>query len=215
MISGSFIFALTMEHLPWPIFQQCATRYGGNKHVKAFICSDQYRFMAFAQLNYRSSLRDIETCLRTQATKLRHMGIRDEILRNALGSANQDRDWRIAVEFAQNLIHFARAMHADDALSGLNIDEPVYALESVTIHLCHSLSLWAQFRKTKGAIKPHAFLHLHGNMPTFLHIFIENRMTKIFWITCHRKLEHSKSWIAPILIWSAFTACISLDNFAN
>ena len=140
MIFGSFIFALTMEYLPWPIFQQCATRYGGNKHVKAFIFSDQYRFMAFAQLNYKSSLRDIEPCLRTQATKLCHMGIRDEILRNALGSANQDRDWGIAVEFAQNLIHFARAMHADDALSGLNIDKPFYPLESALfISVIHCL----------------------------------------------------------------------------
>ena len=126
--------------------------------------------MAFAQLTCRTSLRDIETCLRTQATKLYHMGIRGGISRTTLASANQVRDWNIFAEFTQNLIHIARNLHADDALSGLNIDDPVYALDSTTIDLCLSLFPWAKFRKTKGAVKLHTLLDLHGNIPTFLHI---------------------------------------------
>ena len=170
MFSDRFIFFQIMEHLPWSVFDQCVTRYDGDKYVKAFTCADQYRCMAFAQLTYRTSLRDIETCLRTQATKLYHMGIRGGISRTTLASANQVRDWKIFSEFAQKLIHFARNLHADDALSGLNIDDPVYALDSTTIDLCLSLFPWAQFRKTKGAIKLHTLLDLHGNIPTFLHI---------------------------------------------
>ena len=121
-------------------------------------------------ITYRTSLRDIETCLRTQATKLYHMGIRGGISRTTLASANQVRDWKIFSEFAQKLIHIARNLHADDALSGLNIDDPVYALDSTTIDLCLSLFPWSQFRKTKGAIKLHTLLDLHRNTPTFLHI---------------------------------------------
>ena len=153
MFSDRFVFSQIMEHLPWSVFDQCVTRYDGDKYVKAFTCADQYRCMAFAQLTYRTSLRDIETCLRTQATKLYHMGIRGGISRTTLASENQVRDWKIFSEFAQKLIHIARNLHADDALSGLNIDDPVYALDSTTIDLCLSLFPWAQFRKTKGAIK--------------------------------------------------------------
>ena len=170
MLSGSFDFAQIMDHLPWSIFQQCVTRYDGDKHVKAFTCSDQYRCMAFAQLTYRSSLRDIETCLRAQATKLYHMGIRGGVSRNTLAYANQSRNWKIYAEFAQNMIHIARILHADDTLSGLDISDPVYALDSSTIDLCLSLFPWAQFRKTKGAIKLHTLLDLHSNIPTFLYI---------------------------------------------
>ena len=159
-----------MEHLPWFVFHQCVTRYDGDKYVKAFTCSDQFRCMAFAQLTYRSSLRDIETCLRTQSAKLYHMGIRGGISRVNLADANQSRDWKIYAEFAQKLIHVARILHADDALSGLKIGDPVYALDSTTIDLCLSLFPWAQFRKTKGAIKIHTLLDLHGNIPTFLYI---------------------------------------------
>ena len=126
--------------------------------------------MAFAQLTYRSSLRDIETCLRAQATKLYHMGIRGGVSRNTLAYENQFRNWKIYAEFAQNLIHIARILHADDTLSGLDISDPVYALDSSTIDLCLSLFPWAQFRKTKGAIKLHTLLDLHSNIPTFLYI---------------------------------------------
>ena len=170
MFSDRFVFSQIMEHLPWSVFDQCVTRYDGDKYVKAFTCADQYRCMAFAQLTYRTSLRDIETCLRTQATKLYHMGIRGGISRTTLARANQVQDWKIFSEFAQKLIHIARNLHADDALSGLNIDDPVYALDSTTIDLCLSLFPWAQFRKTKDAIKLHTLLDIHGNIPTFLHI---------------------------------------------
>ena len=123
--------------------------------------------MAFAQLTYRSSLRDIETCLRAQATKLYHMGIRGRVSRNTIAYANQSRNWKIYAEFAQNLIHIARILHADDTLSGLDISDPVYALKSSTIDLCLSLFPWAQLRKTKNAIKLHTLLDLHSNIPTF------------------------------------------------
>ena len=170
MLSGSFVFAQIMDHFPWSIFQQCVTRYDGDKHVKAFTCSDQYRCMAFTQLTYRLSLREIETCLRTQATKLYHMGIRGGVSRNTLAYVNQSRNWKIYAEFAQNLIHIVRILHADNTLSGLDISDPVYALDSSTIDLCLSLFPWAQFRKTKGAIKLHTLLDLHSNIPTFLYI---------------------------------------------
>ena len=170
MFSDRFVFSQIMEHLPWSVFDQCVTRYDDDKYVKAFTCADQYRCMAFAQLTYRTSLRDIETCLRTQATKLYRMGIRGGISPTTLASANQVRDWKIFSKFAQKLIHFARNVHADDALSGSNIDDPIYALDSTTIDLCLSLFPWAQFRKTKGAIKLHTLLDIHGNIPTFLHI---------------------------------------------
>ena len=127
--------------------------------------------MAFAQLTCRTNLRDIETCLRTQATKLYHMGNQGGISRTTLASEYQVRDWNIFAEFTQNLIHFARNLHTDDALSSLNINDLVYALDSTTtIDLCLSLFPWAKFRKTKGAVKLHTLLDLHGNIPTFLHI---------------------------------------------
>ncbi len=170
MFSGSLVFAQIMEHLPWYVFRQCVARYDGDKYVKAFTCADQYRCMAFAQLTYRSSLRDIEACLRTQSSKLYHMGIRGGISRNTLANANQCRDWKIYADFAQDLIHTAQLLHADDTLSGLDIHDPVYALDSSTIDLCLALFPWAQFRKTKGAVKLHTLLDLHANIPTFLHI---------------------------------------------
>ena len=128
--------------------------------------------MAFAQLTYRTSLRDIETCLRTQATKLYHMGIQKEVSRVTLASTNQVRNWKVFVELAQNLFHIPRTLHADDTLSGLDIDDPDYVLNSTTINFCLSLFLCVQFRKTKGAIKSHTFLDLHDSFPTFLHIFV-------------------------------------------
>ena len=127
--------------------------------------------MALAQLTCQTSLWDIETCLRTQATKLYHMGIGSGISRTTLASANQVRDRNIFAEITQNLIHIARNLHADDALSGLNIDDPVYALDSTTIDLCLSLFPWAKFRKTKGAVKLHTLLDLHGKMLIFLYIY--------------------------------------------
>ena len=170
MYSGSLVFAQIMQHLPWDTFRRCVSRYNGDRYVKAFTCADQYRCMAFAQLTYRSSLRDIEACLRAQSAKLYHMGIRGGVSRNSLANANQARDWRIHADFAQHLIHIARGIHADDALPRLDVKDTVYALDSSTIDLCLSLFPWARFRKTKGAVKLHTLLDLHGNIPAFIHI---------------------------------------------
>lgn len=170
MYSGSLVFAQIMGHLPWHVFNRCVSRYGGDRYVKAFSCADQYRCMAFAQLTYRSSLRDIETCLRAQSGKLYHMGIRGGVSRNTLANANQVRDWKIHADFAQHLIHVARDAHADDALPGLDVKDTVYALDSSTVDLCLSLFPWARFRKAKGAVKLHTLLDLHGNIPAFIHL---------------------------------------------
>ena len=170
MLSGNFVFSQIMDHLPWPVFHQCVAHYCGDKYIKTFSCSEQYRCMAFAQLTYRSSLRDIEICLRSQGSKLYHMGIRRGVSRNNLANANQSRDWRIHADFSQNLIRSARNLHVDGALFGIDIDDSIYALDSTTIDLCLSLFPWAQFRKRKGAVKVHTLLNLHDNIPTFLHI---------------------------------------------
>ncbi len=170
MHSGSLVFAQIMQHLPWDTFRRCVSRYGGDRCVKAFTCADRYRCMAFAQLTCRSSLRDIEACLRAQSGKLCHMGIRGGVSRNNLANANQARDWRLHADFAQHLIHIARGIHADDTLPGLDVKDTVYALDSSTTDLCLSLFPWARFRKTKGAVKLHTLLDLHGSIPAFIHM---------------------------------------------
>ena len=170
MYSGSLVFAQIMQHLPRDTFRRCVSRYGGDRYVKAFTCADQYRCMAFAQLTCRSSLRDIEACLRAQSGKSCHMGIRVGVSRNNLANANQGHDWRIHADFAQHLIHIARDIHADDTLPGLDVKDTVYALDSSTIDLCLSLFPWARVRKTKGAVKLHTLLDLHGNIPAFIHM---------------------------------------------
>ena len=150
-------------------FRRCVHRYQGNRYVKSFTCLDQFLCMAFAQLTYRESLRDIEVCLRAHQDKLYHMGIRGAVSRNTLANANKVRDWRIYAELAQALIRIARPLYADDDL-GLDLDDTVYALDSSTIDLCLSVSPWALFRSTKSAIKLHTLLDLCGNIPTFIHI---------------------------------------------
>ena len=169
MYAGKLVFSQVMDHLPWHTFQRCVRRYDGNHKVKSFQCSDQYRSMAFAQLTYRESLRDIETCLRAQASKLYHMGITRGISRNTLANANQTRDWRLYADFAQRLIHTARRLHIDQD-PGLDVANTVYALDSSTIDLCLTLFPWAHFRKTKSAIKLHTLLDLRGPIPAFIHI---------------------------------------------
>ena len=169
MYAGKLVFSQVMDHLPWHTFQRCVRRYDGNHKVKSFQCSDQYRSMAFAQLTYRESLRDIETCLRAQASKLYHMGITSGISRNTLANANQTRDWRLYADFAQRLIHTARRLHIDQG-PGLDVANTVYALDSSTIDLCLTLFPWAHFRKTKSAIKLHTLLDLRGHIPAFIHI---------------------------------------------
>ena len=169
MYAGKLVFSQIMDHLPWHTFQRCVQRYDGNRKVKSFQCFEQYRCMAFAQLTYRESLRDIETCLRAQPSKLYHMGLNSGVSRNTLANANQIRDWRIHADFAQRLIHTARRLHIDES-HGLDIDNTVYALDSSTIDLCLTMFPWAHFRKTKSAVKLHTLLDLRGQIPAFLHI---------------------------------------------
>lgn len=169
MYSGKLVFAQVMDHLPMHTFRRCVDRYKGNRKVHRFTCLDQYLCMAFAQLTYRESLRDIEVCLRAQSSKLYHMGFRTVVSRNTLSNANSVRDWRIYAEFAQELISIARKLYANEDL-GLDLDNTVYALDSTTIDLCLSVFPWARFRKTKGAVKLHTLLDLQGNIPTFIHI---------------------------------------------
>ena len=169
MNTGKTIFAQVMEHLPLAAFRKCIQRYDGNYKVKTFSCLDQFLVMAFAQLSYRESLRDIEACLRAMRTKLYHMGIRGSISRNNLAHANETRDWRIWADFAQVLIHTARHLYAGDPF-GVDLDETVYAFDATTIDLCLSLFPWARFRKHKAAIKLHTLLDLRGSIPSFIQI---------------------------------------------
>jgi hypothetical protein len=169
MYSGKLVFAQLMDHLPAQTLRRCVRRYRGHHKVKRFSCLDQYRCMAFAQLTYRESLRDIEACLRAQQSKLYHMGIRAAVARSTLADANQMRDWRIYADFAQSLIHVARRLYAKDNF-GAELEHTVYALDSTTIDLCLSLFPWARFQRTKGAVKLHTLLDLRGPIPTFIHI---------------------------------------------
>ena len=169
MYTGKLVFSQAMDHLPQHTFRRCVQRYNGNHHVKSFTCQDQYRSMAFAQLTYRESLRDIEACPKAQQNKLYHMGIRSRVARSTLAEANEKRDWRIYADFAQSLIQTARRLYIDEEL-GLDIDNTVYALDATTIDLCLSVFPWAHFRQAKAAIKLHTLLDLRGNIPTFIHI---------------------------------------------
>jgi hypothetical protein len=166
---GKLVFAQITQHLPLTTFRRCAARYGGEHKVKTFSCLDQYLSMAFAQLTYRESLRDIEACLRAQTGKLYHMGITSRVSRSTLADANEGRDWRIYADFAQSLIGIARRLYAEEPF-GVDLKETVYALDASTIDLCLSVFPWAPFRSTKAAVKLHTLLDLRGNIPTFLHI---------------------------------------------
>ena len=169
MYSGKIIFSQVMDHLPFYHFHRCVKKYQGDHKIQNFSCLDQFLTMAFAQLTYRESLRDIEACLRAQKTKLYHMGIRGNIARSTLADANDNRDWKIFADFAQVLIHLARPLYLEDNF-GVELDQTVYALDATTIDLCLSLFPWARFRKKKGAIKLHTLLDLRGSIPTFIHI---------------------------------------------
>jgi hypothetical protein len=169
MYAGRLVFSQLMDYLPIHTFRRCVQRYQGNHKVKWFTCLDQYLCMAFAQLTYRESLRDIEVCLRAQSKKLYHMGIRSNVARNTLANANRVRDWRIYADFAQSLIDTARKLYANDDF-GVELDQTVYALDATTIDLCLSVFPWARFHHSKGAIKLHTLLDLRGNIPTFIHV---------------------------------------------
>jgi hypothetical protein len=158
-----------MAHLSAYEFQKCVARYRGDSHGRGFSCWDQYLAMAFAQLTYRESLRDIEACLRSMSGKLYHIGFRGQVSRSTLADANETHDWRIYADFAQVLIGIARPLYAQDPI-GVDLDQSLYALDSTTIDLCLSLFPWAKFRKHKGAVKMHTLLDLHGNIPTFISI---------------------------------------------
>jgi hypothetical protein len=166
---GKLVFAQITQHLPLTTFRRCVARYDGDQKVMRFTCFDQYLCMAFAQLTYRESLRDVEACLRAQANKLYHMGLKSRVSRSTLADANEARDWRIYADFAQSLIGIARRLYAAEPF-GVDLKETVYALDASTIDLCLSMFPWAPFRSTKAAVKLHTLLDLRGNIPTFLHI---------------------------------------------
>jgi Domain of unknown function (DUF4372)/Transposase DDE domain len=167
--SGRTVFSQLIEHLPEKEFQKCVARYHGDSNFRGFSCWDQLLAMAFAQLTYRESLRDIESCLRALQSKLYHMGFRGKVSRSTLADANESHDWRIFADFAQGLIATARPLHACD-LMGVDLDQSLYALDSTTIDLCLSLFPWAKFRQRKAAVKMHTLLDLHGNIPTFIRV---------------------------------------------
>lgn len=169
MYQGQFVFSQIMDHSPWKTFHRCVRRYHGNRRVRSFSCSKQYRAMAIAQLNRRSSLRDLTICLKAHQDKLYHLGLSGGISRSTLADANEHRDWRIYADYAQRLINIARPLYGPQD-SELNLDETVYALDSSTIDLCLSLFSWAPFRRTKAGIKLHALLDLQGNIPSFIEI---------------------------------------------
>ena len=169
MHQGKLVFAQLMEHLPLTTFRRCVARYGGHHKVQRFSCLDQYLSMAFAQLTFRESLRDIEAYLRAHTSKLYHFGIRSTVARNTLVNANATRDWRIYCDFAQSLIAMARRLYAQEPF-GVELKETVYALDATTIDLCWSVFPWAPFRSTKAAIKLHTLLDLRGNIPSFIRI---------------------------------------------
>jgi hypothetical protein len=158
-----------MDFLPWTTFNRLVQRYQGDRYVKSLTCAEQFRALAFAQLTYRESLRDIEVCLGAQTSKLYHMGFRHEIKRSTLADANEKRDWRIYADFAQRLIAQARKLYAGDSL-GIELENTAYALDSTTIDLSLSLFPWAPFRSTKAAVKMHTLLDLRGSIPSFIHI---------------------------------------------
>ena len=169
MYLGKTLFAQLMDFLPWKTFHRIVDRRDGDRYVKSLTCAEQFRVMAFAQLTYRESLRDIEVCLSAQSSKLYHMGFRQEIKRTTLADANETRNWRIHEEFAQRLIVQARELYIGDSF-GIDLENTTYALDSTTIDLCMSLFPWALFRTTKSAVKMHTLLDLRGNIPSFIHI---------------------------------------------
>ena len=169
MNAGRTVFSQLIEHAPGKEFQKCVTRYRGDSHPRGFSCWDQYLAMAFAQLTYRESLRDIEACLRAMGAKLYHMGFRGKVARSTLADANESHDWKIFADFAQILIGMARPLYVRDPL-GVELNNSLYALDSTTIDLCLSLFPWAKFREHKAAVKIHTLLDLHGNIPTFISV---------------------------------------------
>jgi len=173
MHEGKLVFTQLLDHVPKDEFRRCVKRYKGNRYIKRFTCWSQFITMAFAQLTYRESLRDIETCLDALGTKLYHAGIRSPVARNTLAHANEKRSWKIYADFGQALITQARRLYHDTPFIR-DLEETLYALDETTIDLCLALFPWATFRKKKGAIKLHTLLDLRGNIPSFLQISTGN-----------------------------------------
>jgi Domain of unknown function (DUF4372)/Transposase DDE domain len=169
MNQGRTVFSQLISFLPDREFRRCVERYQGDIRLRGFSCWDQYLAMAFAQLTYRESLRDIEACLRSMQGKLYHLGFRGKVARSTLADANESHDWRIFADFAQVLIAIARPLYARDPI-GVDLEQSLYALDSTTIDLCLSLFPWAKFRRHKAAVKIHTLLDLHGNIPTFIRV---------------------------------------------
>lgn len=169
MESGKLVLAQLMDFLPRHEFDACVRRYGGHRRPRGFSCRDQFLCLAFAQLTFRESLRDIETCLRAFQPKLYHAGFRGQVSRSTLADANRTHDWRIFADFAQVLIGRARKLYVDEPLA-VELEQTVYAFDSTTIDLCLSLFPWAQFRRRKGAVKLHTLLDLRGNIPCFVRV---------------------------------------------
>lgn len=169
MYVGKTLFAQIMDFVPWTSFRRIVARYGGDRRVRTLNCAEQFRVLAFAQLTWRESLRDIEACLSAQASKLYHMGLREAVARSTLADANEVRDWRIWAELAQLLIRRARRLYATESLAA-DLDNTVYALDSTTIDLCLTVFPWAHYQSTKGAVKMHTLLDLRGNIPSFIHV---------------------------------------------
>jgi hypothetical protein len=169
MHAGRLIFSQVMDFVPTNEFNRCVRRYRGNFRTRRFSCWDQFLCMAFAQLTYRESLRDIETCLRSVGSKLYHVGFRGRMARNTLAKANENRDWRIWADLAGVLIAKARALYINEPM-GVDLAQTVYAFDSTTIDLCLTLFPWAQFRRRKSAVKLHTLLDLRGNIPCFVHV---------------------------------------------
>lgn len=169
MYVGRLLFAQVLDFIPWRVFQRIVDRYRGDHRVRTLSCADQFRCLAFAQLTYRESLRDIETCLSAQSTKLYHMGFRQSVSRSTLADANETRDWRIYADLAHRLIAQAKILYATESFSE-DLHNTVYALDATTIDLCLSMFPWAPFRAHKAAIKLHTLLDLRGSIPSFIHI---------------------------------------------
>jgi len=169
MHTGKLVFAQVMEFVPWHTFRRLVSKYRGDFNVRTFSCLDQFLCMAFAQLTYRESLRDIDACLRSQSSKLYHLGIRGKVSRSALADANEARDWRLYADLAQALIRIARKLYLNEPLA-VHLRDTVYALDATTIGLCLSLFPWAPFRRGEAAVKLHTLLDLRGAIPSFIHI---------------------------------------------
>jgi hypothetical protein len=205
MHAGKLVFAQLTEFLTLTTFRRCVARYDGEHKIKRFTCLEQFLCLAFAQLTYRESLRDIEACLRAHREKLYHMGIRSRISRSTLADANEVRDWRIYADFAQRLIGMARKLYAEDSF-GVDLKETVYALDTTTIDLCLSVIPWAPFRRAKAAVKLHTLLDLRGNIPVLFISATAKCTRSTSSINSRRSLERSILWIEDSWISSGCSA---------